>query len=98
MQYPNSGKLSHNKYKESGDKKPDMVGDIVMERSVLKQLLDEHGDEITIKLSAWKMEGSYGPWMRISWNNYKPKTEEQPRQQAPAQKAIPMDDSDDIPF
>lgn len=97
MQYPNSGKLSHNKYKESGDKKPDMVGDIVMERSVLKQLLDEQGDEITIKLSAWKMEGNYGPWMRLSWNNYKPKTEDQPRQQAPVQAAIPLDDSD-VPF
>jgi hypothetical protein len=97
MQYPNSGKLSHNKYKESGDKKPDMVGDIIMERSVLKQLLDEQGDEITIKLSAWKMEGNYGPWMRISWNNYKPKTEGQPIQQKPEQTSIPLDDSD-VPF
>jgi hypothetical protein len=97
MQYPNSGKLSHNKYKESGDKKPDMVGDIIMERSVLKQLLDEQGDEITIKLSAWKMEGNYGPWMRISWNNYKPKTEGQPIQQKPEQASIPLDDSD-VPF
>lgn len=97
MQYPNSGKLSHNKYKESGDKKPDMVGDIIMERSVLKQLLDEQGDEITIKLSAWKMEGNYGPWMRISWNNYKPKTEGQPIQQKPEQASIPLDDFD-VPF
>ena len=97
MQYPNSGKLSHNKYKESGDKKPDMVGDIIMERSVLKQLLDEQGDEITIKLSAWKMEGNYGPWMRISWNNYKPKTEGQPIQQKPERASIPLDDSD-VPF
>jgi hypothetical protein len=96
MQYPNSGKLSHNKYKEFGDKRPDMTGEIIMERSALKQLLDEQGDEITIKLSAWKMEGNYGTWMRLSWNNYKPKTEEQPRQKAPVQAPTP--DNSDIPF
>ena len=94
-QYPNSGKLSDNRYKDS-PKKPDMVGEIVMQRSALKELLDEHdGDDIVIKLSSWKMEGNYGPWMRLSWNNYKPKTEfAPPPKQAPQQA---LDDSD-LPF
>jgi hypothetical protein len=97
-QYPNSGKLSVNKYKEQGDKKPDMHGEIVMTRSVLKQLLEETDeDDITIKLSAWAMEGNYGPWMRLSWNNYKPKNEAAPQQKAAPQQELPDDDSD-IPF
>lgn len=97
-QYPNSGKLSNNKYKEQGDKKPDMHGEIVMTRSVLKQLLEETDeDDITIKLSAWAMEGNYGPWMRLSWNNYKPKAEAAPQQKAAPQQELPDDDSD-IPF
>lgn len=97
-QYPNSGKLSNNKYKEQGDKKPDMHGEIVMTRSVLKQLLEETDeDDITIKLSAWAMEGNYGPWMRLSWNNYKPKTEAAPQPKAAPQQELP-DDDQDIPF
>ena len=101
-QYPNSGKLSNNKYKEQGDKKPDMHGEIVMTRSVLKQLLEETDeDDITIKLSAWAMEGNYGPWMRLSWNNYKPKKEE-PSAPVPAAsrdgKGSFDDMDDDIPF
>lgn len=97
-QYPNSGKLSNNKYKEQGDKKPDMHGEIVMTRSVLKQLLEETDeDDITIKLSAWAMEGNYGPWMRLSWNNYKPKAEAAPQQKATPQQELP-DDDQDIPF
>lgn len=101
-QYPNSGKLSGNKYKEAGDKKPDMHGEIIMERSVLKKLLEETDEDgIVIKLSAWNMEGNYGPWMRLSWNNYKPKPQEQaPRHQATqAKSSDSFDDMDDsIPF
>jgi len=98
-QYPNSGKLSNNKYKEQGDKKPDMHGEIVMTRTVLKQLLEETDeDDITIKLSAWAMEGNYGPWMRLSWNNYKPKAQDAaPQQKATPQQELP-DDDQDIPF
>jgi hypothetical protein len=99
-QYPNSGKLSPNRYKDS-DKKPDLVGEIIMDRSALKGLLEEHdGDDITIKLSGWNMNGQYGQWTRLSWNNYKPQPKEgyeQPRQAAPKQNPIPTDDSD-VPF
>lgn len=73
MEYPNSGKLSANKYKTAADKKPDMTGEIIMQRSALKGLLEQHdGDDITIKLSGWQMSGQYGPWMRLAWNNYTP--------------------------
>jgi len=98
-QYPNSGKLSNNRYKDN-PKKPDVVGEIIMQRSASKELLAEHdGDDIVIKLSGWNMEGQFGPWTRLSWNNYKPKTDGNvARQQPPIQqKSIPDDDSD-VPF
>ena len=89
MQYPNSGSLSVNKFKKEGDKAPNLNGSIIMERSALKRLLDEQGDEITIKLSAWTMPDSgRGKWLRLSWNNYK------------SDKPTPSksQDSEDIPF
>jgi len=90
MQYPNSGSLNVNKFKKEGDKAPNLNGSIIMERSALKQLLDEQGDEITIKLSAWTMPDSgRGKWLRLSWNNYKSDKPASPKQQ---------DDSEDIPF
>lgn len=102
-QYPNSGKLAHNKYKTAGDKKPDMTGELTMQRSALKGLLEEHdGDEITIKLSGWQMSGEWGPWLRISWNNYKKPEGQQPayapyaKPAAPAPKP-PVPD-EDVPF
>ena len=101
-QYPNSGKLSNNRYKDN-PKKPDMVGELVMTRSALKELMGEHdGDDIVIKLSGWNMEGQYGPWTRLSWkNNYKPKDQTTGNVSKPAaaapQQSIPDDDSD-VPF
>ena len=52
-----------------------------------------------VKLSGWHMEGQYGPWTRLSWNNYKPKTDGNVATPAPApqQQALPDEDSD-IPF
>jgi hypothetical protein len=98
-EYPNSGKLSHNKYKEQGDKKPDMTGEITMTRTALKGLLEEHdGDDIIIKLSAWQMSGQFGPWMRLSWNNYK-KPEGQPAYARPvAPKPPEPEEPQDLPF
>ena len=102
-QYPNSGKLSHNRYKTEGDKKPNWTGEITMDRSVLRQLMDEHTeDDIVIKLSGWDMAGQFGPWMRLSWNNYKPQPQGSSYQAAPkpAPKAPPpqVDDDQDVPF
>lgn len=98
-QYPNSGKLSANKYKDD-PKKPDLVGELVMDRSALRQLLDEtNEDDIVIKLGAWKMAGQYGEWLRMSWNNYKPKPKDTPYvAPKPAPKQVDVIDSDDIPF
>lgn len=96
-QYPNSGKLSKNNYKQN-PKQPDMTGQIIMERSALKGLLEEHdGDDIVIKLSAWNMTGQYGDWLRLSWNNYKSEVK---TQYAPPAKPAANDqiDDKDIPF
>ena len=96
MAYPNSGKLSNNRYKEGDPRKPDMVGEIVMQRSALKGLMAEHdGDEIVIKLSAWNRQGNYGEFLSVSWNSYK-KKEEAPKAAPPAQQ--PLADEGDIPF
>lgn len=98
-QYPNSGKLSVNKYKDAPNK-PDMVGELVMDRSALRTLLNEtDSDDIVIKLGVWKMSGEYGEWFRMSWNNYKPKPKDNPyvppRQEQPRKQVV---DDQDIPF
>lgn len=94
--YPNSGKLSANRYKDN-EKKPDLVGEIVMTRQALKGLLEETDeDDITIKLSGWNMSGQYGEWTRLAWNNYKkPETGNVAR---PQQQALPTEDDDQVPF
>jgi len=93
-QFPNSGKLSPNKYKDN-PKKPDMTGELVMTKDAIKELLAESpNDEVTIKLGAWKMQGANGEWVRLSWNNYKPKAPVNPYVQP---KQDTLDDSD-IPF
>ena len=93
-QFPNSGKLSPNKYKDN-PKKPDMTGELVMTKDAIKELLAESpADEVTIKLGAWKMQGASGEWVRLSWNNYKPKAPVNPYVQP---KQDTLDDSD-IPF
>jgi len=98
-QYPNSGKLSANRYKDTPNK-PDMVGELIMDRSALRKLLEETDeDDIVIKLGGWKMGGQYGEWIRISWNNYKPKPKDNPyvppRQEQPRRQVV---DDQDIPF
>jgi len=90
-QYPNSGKLSPNRFKDDA-KKPDMVGEIIMQRADLKALLQEHtDDEVVIKLSGWTRQGNFGEFISLKWNNYKKKEE------APKPKQENLDDSD-IPF
>ena len=92
--YPNKGKLSVNSYKTK-DSQPDHKGEIVMLRSTLKELMEEHdGDEIVIKLTGYNADGQYGPWIKLSWNNFKPADPASPR--TPVQEA-PLKD-EDIPF
>jgi hypothetical protein len=89
MSYPNSGRLSPNQYKK--DKQPDYKGSITLERALIKQLLEEQDDEITIKLSGWNRSGQYGDFISLAYDSYKKKEE------APAKSAPPLDDSE-IPF
>ena len=94
--YPNSGKLSANRYKDN-EKKPDVVGELVMTRQALKGLLEETDeDDITIKLSGWNMDGQYGAWTRLAWNNYKKPVDGNVAK--PQQQALPDDDGDQVPF
>lgn len=95
--YPNSGRLSNNKYKDS-DKKPDMTGEIVMKRRALQELLSEHdGEDIVIKLSGWNRSGQYGNFISLAWNNYKKKEEAAPAQKPEPAQQVDLD-SEDVPF
>jgi hypothetical protein len=101
MEYSNSGKLSPNKYKTAADKKPDMTGELIMQRSVLKNLLEEHdGDEINIKLGAWQMSSQFGPWLRLSWNSYKKPEGQTPYTPRPVAQPAPRPPvaDEDSPF
>ena len=90
--FPNSGKLNYSKQKVHPNS-ADLWGDIVFDRSYLRQLLDENdGDEILVKLSAWQKDGNYGPWFSLRVNSWKP---DQPQQQP---KAEPKIDDGDVPF
>ena len=90
-QYPNSGTLNINKFKKEGDKSPNLNGELKMERSALKQLLDEQGDEISIKISAWTMpDYGHGKWLRLAWNNYKSEKPASPKQQSIEDEDIPF--------
>ena len=92
--YPNSGRLNYSKRKIH-PKSPDLYGDITLERSYLRTLLQEtEGDDITIKLDAWQNDGQYGTFFQLKVNTWK-KTE--PAIEAP-KAAMPEADDDPIPF
>jgi hypothetical protein len=91
--YPNSGALFATKTKYN-PKSPDIDGSISIERSLLKQMLDESSeDDIVIKLSGWNQKGAKGDFLSIKVNTFKPKPQDNPYQTTRA----PVDDSD-IPF
>jgi hypothetical protein len=97
--YPNSGIISDAKTRIHPNS-PDMNGDITIDKSLLRQMMDEQdGDEIKIKLSGWKKEGNYGPFISLKVNTYKPPVVDVAPQQhleiLPDRK--PVDDSD-VPF
>ena len=95
-QYPNSGSFNPNKYKTS-PKHPDYKGSIKIDRAVILALLKEQTDpdEIEIKLAMWEMQGARGPWMRVSWDNYKKPEESKPQ---PPTTAVKPEDIDELPF
>jgi hypothetical protein len=95
--FPNSGTLSPAKSRLH-PKSPDMNGDIKIERSLLRQLMDEQdGDDIKIRLSGWTRSGDYGSFISIAVNTYKSPAEALPKTHMVKVPDAPVDDSD-IPF
>jgi hypothetical protein len=93
MEYPNSGALFPAKLPKKHPKAPDVNGSISMERSTLRQLLNEtDGDEIKIKIDGWTREGRTGKFLSLKYNDYKPQN-----QDAPKKSVDDLSDSD-LPF
>ena len=95
MSYANTGRLSPNQYKNT-EKQPDHKGSITLERSLVKQLLEESEDEVTIKISGWNRSGQYGEFISLMYDSYK-KQEEAPAKPAAKQEKANYDEGD-IPF
>lgn len=90
--YPNSGALFYAQNRVHPNS-PDLTGDISVDRSLLRQMLDETDeDDIKIRLSGWEKQGARGPFFSLKVNTYK-----RPEGQAKPQAALPVDDSD-VPF
>jgi hypothetical protein len=99
--FPNSGRLNYSQRKLH-PKSPDLYGELVLERSYLRTLLDENdGDEIPVKLDAWQNDGQYGTYFSLKVNTWKkPEGEQPPARPAPPQRpaAPPPVDDQDVPF
>lgn len=93
MNYANTGRLSPNQYKKN-DKQPDHKGSITLERSLVKQLLEESEDEVVIKISGWNRSGQYGDFISLAYDSYKKQEEAPAKPKAPP----PAEDEQDIPF
>lgn len=91
MNYANTGRLSPNQYKKN-DKQPDHKGSITLERSLVKQLLEESEDEVVIKISGWNRSGQYGDFISLAYDSYKKQEE------APAKPKATPPAEEDIPF
>ena len=97
--YPNSGRLNYSQRKLH-PKSPDLYGEIVLERSYLRKLLEEtEGDDIPVRLDGWQNDGQYGTYFSLKVNTWK-KTEPPLNPSAlPALKpAVQPADDQDIPF
>jgi hypothetical protein len=100
MQYPNSGALFMRDKKS--EKSPDWGGEIIMEASLLKKLIEESdGDGVKIKLSGWVRQGNRGEFISVKYDEFKPANQERqfsaPRQ-APKSPQTFDDMDDSIPF
>jgi hypothetical protein len=58
-QRPNSGTLGKNRYKDN-EKKPDLTGNIHVDRNLLIDLLSKHKDSplINLRISAWNKQNN----------------------------------------
>jgi len=100
QELPNSGKLFNSKNRVH-PKSPDMNGDLKIERSLLLELMNEQqGNDITIKLSAWRGNGPVaGEYISLKVNTFKPNPNYAAQQQAHLSENTdrPVKDSD-VPF
>jgi hypothetical protein len=99
MEYPNSGALFPRQKRT--EKAPEWGGEIIMEKSLIKQLMDESdGLGVTIKISGWVRQGSRGEFISLKYDSFKPQPQERERQSSePTRRAPPPDlIDDDIPF
>lgn len=101
MEYPNSGAIFPRQKRT--DKAPDWGGEIVMEASLLKELIQQsEGDGVTIRISGWVRQGSRGEFISLKYDSYKPQPKEQDRQSSePTRRSAPPPpdvNDDDIPF
>ena len=97
MQYPNSGALFTRDKKS--EKSPEWGGEINMEISLLKRLIEESEDDgVKIKLSGWVRQGNRGEFISLKYDDFKPMSQDRqfnaPRQ-APVRAEI---DDSDVPF
>ena len=99
MQYPNSGALFMRDKKS--EKAPEWGGDINMEVSLLKALIEESdGESVKIKLSGWVRQGNRGEFISIKYDSFKPMSQDRQfnrPQQAPKPAPVEIDDQD-LPF
>lgn len=95
--FPNSGGLFPAKTRVH-PKSPDMNGEILIERSLLRQLMDEQdGEDVKIRLSAWNRSSGYGDFISLAVNTYKAPVDAAPQQHVAENTDKPVSDSD-IPF
>lgn len=88
--FPNSGALFYSQNRVH-PKSPDMSGNIVIDKSLLTQLMEESPDDsVKINLSAWNKEGRNGPFLSLSVNVY--------RREVPIAAPAPQLNDEDIPF
>jgi hypothetical protein len=99
QKFPNSGILSKTKSRLH-PKSPDMAGDITIERSLIRQLMDEQdGDDVKIKLSGWTRSGEYGDFISLVVNTYKPPVDAAAQQSHLSELTDrPPVDNSDVPF
>jgi hypothetical protein len=96
--YPNSGALFYSQNRVHPNS-PDLTGDISIDRSLLRQMLDETDeDSIKIRMSGWEKQGARGPFFSLKVNTYK-------KPDAPKGETTPLTvgqngeiDDRDIPF
>ena len=87
---------------KKSEKSPEWGGEITMEASLLKKLIEESdGDSVKIKLSGWVRQGNRGEFISVKYDDFKPANQERqfsaPRQ-APKPPQTFDDDDSQIPF